>query len=65
MPSQNTPGCHRKTRLENGEVVVEAVAALHTIKGQSRAAHCREEHDACMSYGDAGSNGGGQSQDIE
>ena len=55
---------HRRTRLENGEVVMEAVAALHTTKVQSRAAHCRE-HDACTPDGDDGSNGGGQSQDIE
>ena len=49
---------HYRTRLENGEVVEEAVAALHSIKEQSRAAHCRE-HDACTPDGDDGSNGGG------
>ena len=55
---------HRRTRLENGEVVEEAVAALHSIKEQSRAAHCRKHH-ACTPNGDNGSNGGAQSQDQE
>ena len=56
--------CHRRTHLENGEIVMEAVAALHTIEVQSQAADCRE-HNACTPDGDDGSNGGDTSQDIE
>ena len=35
--------------MENGEGVEEAVAALHSIKEQSRAAHCGKHH-VCMPH---------------